>query len=116
MTTRAPSTSTCRDWPPPEPAATPAPSPSPSKGWQGRHSLAGRHDLAARLLATAAATRRAVGAPLPAAERGDVDRIEARVRQARGTADAAPLTLEEISGVEEHRSPPVTRSTGRRRP
>ncbi|MEU4700510.1 BTAD domain-containing putative transcriptional regulator [Nonomuraea dietziae] len=86
------------------------------EGLAGAHSLAGRHDLAARLLATAAATRRAVGAPLPAAERGDVDRIEARVRQARGTADAAPLTLEEISGVEEHRSRPVTRSTGRRRP
>ncbi|MFD1930186.1 BTAD domain-containing putative transcriptional regulator [Nonomuraea mangrovi] len=63
------------------------------EGLAGAHSLAGRHELAARLLASAAATRQAVGAPLPAAERGDVDRIESRIRQALGErrVEAPPL-------------------------
>ncbi|MGW5685527.1 BTAD domain-containing putative transcriptional regulator [Nonomuraea sp. NPDC003754] len=66
------------------------------EGLAGAHSLAGRHHLAARLLATAAATRRAVGAPLPPAERGDVDRIESRVRQALGDARVEELPLDEM--------------------
>ncbi|WP_166350885.1 BTAD domain-containing putative transcriptional regulator [Phytoactinopolyspora limicola] len=39
---------------------------------------------AARLLGTAAAVRESTGAPLPAAERGDVDRIAASLRAALG--------------------------------
>ncbi|WP_308202887.1 BTAD domain-containing putative transcriptional regulator [Crossiella sp. SN42] len=49
------------------------------EGLAGAHSLAGEHDRAAELLASAAARRAATGAPLPPAERGDVDRITARL-------------------------------------
>ncbi|NDL57355.1 BTAD domain-containing putative transcriptional regulator [Phytoactinopolyspora mesophila] len=42
---------------------------------------------AARLLGTAAAVRESTGAPLPAAERGDVDRIAASVRAILGGAE-----------------------------
>ncbi|MEU9845311.1 hypothetical protein AB0C69_39575 [Actinomadura sp. NPDC048032] len=45
----------------------------------GALSLAGRRAEAARALAAASRARAAVGAPLPAAERGDVDRIAARL-------------------------------------
>ncbi|WBB63831.1 BTAD domain-containing putative transcriptional regulator [Streptomyces sp. WMMC500] len=44
---------------------------------------------AALLLGAAAAARRAAGAPLPAAERGDVNRATARIREALGAAEAA---------------------------
>ncbi|MFE3451733.1 BTAD domain-containing putative transcriptional regulator [Nonomuraea sp. NPDC059194] len=71
------------------------------EGLAGAHSLAGRHELAAHLLATATATRRAVGAPLPAAERGDVDRIESRVRQALGDRRVEPLALDELFALVE---------------
>jgi hypothetical protein len=54
------------------------------EGLAGAEALAARHDQAARLLGAAAATREAVGAPLPSAERGDVERIEAAVRAALG--------------------------------
>ncbi|WP_067821136.1 BTAD domain-containing putative transcriptional regulator [Actinomadura kijaniata] len=54
------------------------------EGLAGAHSLAGDHERAARLLAEAHAARAAVGAPLPEAERGDVDRIARRVRAALG--------------------------------
>ena len=57
------------------------------EGLAGAEALAGRHDRAAGLLGTAAATRDAVGAPLPKAERGDVDRVEARILAALGEAD-----------------------------
>ncbi len=57
------------------------------EGLAGAHALAGEHAHAARLLGEAAATREAAGAPLPAAERGDVDRIAAVVTAALG-ADA----------------------------
>ncbi|SDM66377.1 BTAD domain-containing putative transcriptional regulator [Allokutzneria albata] len=50
------------------------------EGLAGAHSLAGDHEYAARLLAEAAAARNAVGAPLPSAERGDVDRVRTRLR------------------------------------
>ncbi|WP_461070742.1 hypothetical protein, partial [Streptomyces pseudoechinosporeus] len=40
-----------------------------------------------RLLGAAAAARASVGAPLPAGERGDVDRVTAAVRAVLGEAD-----------------------------
>ncbi|WP_084211418.1 BTAD domain-containing putative transcriptional regulator [Pseudonocardia acaciae] len=54
------------------------------EGIAGAHSLAGRHEDAARLLGAGAALRERTGAPLPAAERGDVDRIAARARAGAG--------------------------------
>ncbi|MGN9837673.1 ATP-binding protein [Nonomuraea sp. H19] len=54
------------------------------EGLAGAHALAGRHQRAAWLLGTAAAARASAGAPLPPAERGDVDRITAAVRRALG--------------------------------
>ncbi|WP_026360740.1 BTAD domain-containing putative transcriptional regulator [Amycolatopsis nigrescens] len=54
------------------------------EGMAGAHALAGRFADAARLLGAAAATRAAVHAPLPPAERGDVDRITAVVVAAIG--------------------------------
>jgi hypothetical protein len=50
------------------------------EGLAGAATLEGSLDEAERLLAAAADLRQAVGAPLPAAERGDVDRITARIR------------------------------------
>ncbi|HEX2314310.1 MAG TPA: hypothetical protein VHJ17_11270, partial [Thermomonospora sp.] len=44
----------------------------------------GRARLAARLLGAADAARRSVGAPLPAAERGDTDRITTAATTALG--------------------------------
>ncbi|MFD4831730.1 BTAD domain-containing putative transcriptional regulator [Streptomyces uncialis] len=49
------------------------------EGLAGALSLAGRWSRAARLLGAADAARRAVGIPLPQGERGDVDRIGARL-------------------------------------
>ncbi|MGH3785054.1 MAG: BTAD domain-containing putative transcriptional regulator [Pseudonocardiaceae bacterium] len=54
------------------------------EGLAGAHALAGDHELAARLLGAAARTRQSVGAPLPAAERGDVDRITSAARNGLG--------------------------------
>ncbi|MGN9844286.1 BTAD domain-containing putative transcriptional regulator [Nonomuraea sp. H19] len=54
------------------------------EGLAGAESLAGRHEPAARLLGEAAAAREAAGAPLPDAERGDVDRITSRLLAAMG--------------------------------
>ncbi|MFE3452333.1 BTAD domain-containing putative transcriptional regulator [Nonomuraea sp. NPDC059194] len=48
------------------------------EGMAGAASLAGEHRRAARLLGAAAAARESVGRPLPAAERGDIERITAR--------------------------------------
>ncbi|MET9804124.1 BTAD domain-containing putative transcriptional regulator [Streptomyces sp. NPDC006368] len=59
------------------------------EGLAGAHSLASRHVRAARLLGTASATRSRAGAPLPPAERTDVDRIGGRVRAAIGEHDFA---------------------------
>ncbi|WP_086827184.1 BTAD domain-containing putative transcriptional regulator [Allokutzneria sp. NRRL B-24872] len=50
------------------------------EGLAGAHSLTGDHEYASRLLAEAAAARNTAGAPLPSAERGDVDRVRARLR------------------------------------
>ncbi|MFD4355756.1 BTAD domain-containing putative transcriptional regulator [Nocardia sp. NPDC058518] len=49
------------------------------EGLAGARSLAGYSAYAARLLGAADTLRRSTGAPLPEAERGDVDRIEARI-------------------------------------
>ncbi|MEV4201182.1 BTAD domain-containing putative transcriptional regulator [Micromonospora globbae] len=54
------------------------------EGLAGAHSLAGNAAHAAHLLVTATALRESVGAPLPRGERGDVDRIIARLREALG--------------------------------
>ncbi|MEU7831073.1 BTAD domain-containing putative transcriptional regulator [Nonomuraea sp. NPDC049129] len=63
------------------------------EGLAGAHALDGRHEEAAGLLTTADALRVSVGAPLPEAERGDVDRIAASVR----TALAPPQTIQNPS-------------------
>ncbi|MET0131958.1 MAG: BTAD domain-containing putative transcriptional regulator [Kibdelosporangium sp.] len=54
------------------------------EGVAGARALAGQHDQAALLLGCAAWAREAAGAPLPSAERGDVDRITERACQALG--------------------------------
>lgn len=54
------------------------------EGLAGALSLAGDTAHAARLLGTATALRESVGAPLPPAERGDVDRITAALREVLG--------------------------------
>ncbi|MFD0422610.1 AfsR/SARP family transcriptional regulator [Streptomyces parvus] len=54
------------------------------EGLAGAHALAGDPVRAARLLGAAHRARAAAGAPLPEAERGDVDRVEAAVRAALG--------------------------------
>ncbi|MGH8880174.1 MAG: hypothetical protein ACRD0P_22950, partial [Stackebrandtia sp.] len=51
--------------------------------------------LAARLLGAAAATRESVGAPLPPAERGDVDRI---TRGAKATLGEPEFTAAFVHG------------------
>jgi predicted ATPase/DNA-binding SARP family transcriptional activator len=56
------------------------------EGLAGSVALAGAHRQAARLLGAAAAARESVGAPLPPAERGDVDRITATATAALGEA------------------------------
>ncbi|WP_246631911.1 ATP-binding protein [Pseudonocardia nigra] len=55
-----------------------------AEGLAGAAAMAGEHERAARLLGAASAAREAVGAPLPAAERGDVDRIATAARAALG--------------------------------
>ncbi|MBO2449209.1 hypothetical protein J4573_19045 [Actinomadura barringtoniae] len=52
------------------------------EGMAGARVVAGEAAEAARLLDEATALRESVGAPLPEAERGDVDRIGAAVRRA----------------------------------
>ncbi|WP_336083791.1 BTAD domain-containing putative transcriptional regulator [Nocardia sp. SSK8] len=59
------------------------------EGLAGARSLVGASAHAARLLGAADSLRRATGAPLPPAERGDVDRIEARVAADLGPAGLA---------------------------
>ncbi|MFD1931608.1 BTAD domain-containing putative transcriptional regulator [Nonomuraea mangrovi] len=54
------------------------------EGLAGAHAAKGRPAEAARLLGAAAAIRESVGAPLPPAERGDVDRITAAAVAALG--------------------------------
>jgi predicted ATPase len=59
------------------------------EGLAGAQALAGQHEHAAHLLGAATAARESAGAPLPPAERIDVDRITARLRTALGEADFA---------------------------
>ncbi|MCP2169432.1 BTAD domain-containing putative transcriptional regulator [Goodfellowiella coeruleoviolacea] len=54
------------------------------EGLAGAHRLAGQAATAARLLGAAAALRQAVGAPLPPAERADVDRLTRALRDDLG--------------------------------
>ncbi|MFI1865265.1 AfsR/SARP family transcriptional regulator [Streptomyces jumonjinensis] len=54
------------------------------EGLAGARAAAGDHERSALLLGTAAAARESVGAPLPRAERRDVDRISAAARAALG--------------------------------
>lgn len=54
------------------------------EGVAGARALAGDAESAARLLGAATAARASVGVPLPAGERGDVDRITAVAREALG--------------------------------
>ncbi|NRQ37361.1 AfsR/SARP family transcriptional regulator [Nonomuraea sp. NN258] len=76
------------------------------EGLAGAATLAGQHREAARLLGTAAALRESVGAPLPPAERGDVDRITARARTALGETAYAEAFDEAFSeAVTESRQP-----------
>ncbi|WP_433331683.1 BTAD domain-containing putative transcriptional regulator [Spirillospora sp. CA-294931] len=56
------------------------------EGLAGARNAAGHAEDAARLLGTAHALRASVGAPLPPAERGDVDRITSAARRALGDA------------------------------
>jgi hypothetical protein len=59
------------------------------EGLAGAEALAGAYHRAARLLGAAAASRESVGAPLPRAERGDVDRIAGVLTAAIGEAALA---------------------------
>ncbi|WP_435845869.1 hypothetical protein [Streptomyces huasconensis] len=56
------------------------------EGLAGAAALAGDAERAALLLGTADAARRSVGAPLPPAERGDVDRVTATASASLGPA------------------------------
>ncbi|WP_280233440.1 BTAD domain-containing putative transcriptional regulator [Nocardia cyriacigeorgica] len=57
------------------------------EGLAGAHTAAGALEPAARLLDTATRMRASVGAALPPGERGDVDRIVARLRSELGDTD-----------------------------
>ncbi|MEU0527855.1 BTAD domain-containing putative transcriptional regulator [Streptomyces niveus] len=57
------------------------------EGLAGAQAAAGRYGESAMLLGAAAAARESVGAPLPPAERRDVDRISAAARDGLGEAD-----------------------------
>ena len=54
------------------------------EGLAGAAAIAGHHEHAAHLLGTATGIRASTGAPLPHAERGDVDRIASRARTTLG--------------------------------
>ncbi|CAM4011557.1 BTAD domain-containing putative transcriptional regulator [Kibdelosporangium persicum] len=59
------------------------------EGIAGALSLAGEARSAARLLGAAGAARQGAGAPLPPAERADIDRITGRTRETLGEEDFA---------------------------
>ncbi|MFJ2651625.1 AfsR/SARP family transcriptional regulator [Streptomyces sp. NPDC087420] len=89
------------------------------EGLAGAHSLAGQWERAARLLGTAAATRRRTGAPQPPAEQADVERIAARLRNVLGEeAYAAEFSVGERTdhvtqaAAEMERSPPAKEADG----
>ncbi|MEV4257615.1 hypothetical protein AB0J52_31030, partial [Spirillospora sp. NPDC049652] len=64
------------------------------EGMAGAFALAGDARRAALLLGSADAARRGVGAPLPPAERGDVDRVTASAASALGEAAFAEAFAE----------------------
>ncbi|WP_406117453.1 AfsR/SARP family transcriptional regulator [Streptomyces anulatus] len=92
------------------------------EGLAGASALAGRMPetvCAARLLGAAAAARRRAGAPLPPAERADVDRVTAAARAVlgapafteafdRGGRESAEDAVREARALLEHPAPPVT--------
>ncbi|MEV6398360.1 BTAD domain-containing putative transcriptional regulator [Streptomyces sp. NPDC051907] len=57
------------------------------EGLAGAHALTGEPARAARLLGAASTARASTGAPLPPAERTDVDRITRRAREALGEGE-----------------------------
>ncbi|MCP3822797.1 winged helix-turn-helix domain-containing protein [Streptomyces sp. A3M-1-3] len=69
------------------------------EGLAGAQALAGHHIHAAQLLGAAAAARESTGAPLPPAERGDVDRITAAGRGVLG-AEAFTTAFGQGGGME----------------
>ncbi|MER5268768.1 BTAD domain-containing putative transcriptional regulator [Actinosynnema sp. NPDC002837] len=76
------------------------------EGMAGAVTLAGRAEAGALLLGAATAARESVGAPLPPAERGDYDRVSARLEGALDPAAlaaalsrGATLTAREIDEV-----------------
>ncbi|MEV4578009.1 BTAD domain-containing putative transcriptional regulator [Nonomuraea jabiensis] len=75
------------------------------EGLAGARALGGRHEEAALLLGRAAALRAAAGAPLPAGERGDVDRITAAVRAVLGQ-EALDAALARGAAAEPERMDP----------
>ncbi|MFE3384980.1 BTAD domain-containing putative transcriptional regulator [Streptomyces anulatus] len=92
------------------------------EGLAGASALAGRMPeavCAARLLGAADAARRRAGAPLPPAERADVDRVTAAARAVlgapafteafdRGGRESAEDAVREARALLEHLAPPVT--------
>ncbi|SEM88050.1 BTAD domain-containing putative transcriptional regulator [Nonomuraea pusilla] len=64
------------------------------EGLAGALSIGGAPEQAARLLGKAGALRASVGAPLPAGERGDVDRVTAALETALGPEPLARLAAE----------------------
>ncbi|MFG3496769.1 BTAD domain-containing putative transcriptional regulator [Streptomyces sp. NPDC047886] len=64
------------------------------EGLAGAFALAGRHREAALLLGAAEAARTSVGAPLPPAERGDVDRVMTAARVGLGPREYAAAHAE----------------------
>ncbi|ONI88649.1 AfsR family transcriptional regulator [Actinosynnema sp. ALI-1.44] len=86
------------------------------EGIAGALSLSGDVTVAARLLGAAGSARQAAGAPLPPAERVDVDRITARIRSALGerefTAEyerGTALSAAEIASAVDGGSPRIAR-------
>ena len=72
------------------------------EGLAGAEAAAGSYRQAARLLGAAAASRRSMGAPLPKAERGDVDRITGVVVAALGeTAFSAESAAGETTSIDQ---------------
>ncbi|WP_030676496.1 AfsR/SARP family transcriptional regulator [Streptomyces sp. NRRL B-1347] len=79
------------------------------EGLAGAEAAAGAHGMAATLLGAAAAARASVGAPLPDAERGDVDRVAAAARTRLG-AESYTTAFKQgqlLSPVEARRAVPL---------